>query len=375
MSVILYSQTEPETLLTDAATMRATGFDHVMELGMEHALDDDGLFLACLDALWDNGIGLFMPLRTWTTIHYLAEGTIDYDSIAALHAKWHDHPAWRGWYTCDEKDGTAYNVAVRQAVYSYLKAMAPTMTVHEFEYRCSGEGASYAKTGTHDGFGGDMYPWHAGESTETALAQLESNIGAPGVPSGTTDFLADLNAIGGHNNELTWCVQTMGRWLGPGYTNATYPDEGFIAAEIAALAAAGWFVSGNVWAFVWTDYEGQIHTGKSLRDAPAWMRSEFATATASYRDHVSARSPLVLRDGTLSAQGPVGERTVGQLDLNTGGGTLRVTSGTAGRFEVSADGVAWDTEAAVADGADTAYVGVTPQAGDESLVASLAVPL
>lgn len=96
-------------------------------------------------------------------------------------------------------------------------------------------------------------------------------------------------------------------------------------------------------------------------------------------------TPLVLASGnsvwsqsgtsvTLN-HAPSGVRsTVAATVYSTQGGLVRFLGADASRFSVSADGTTWSDRLQIASGSRTIYLGVTPQAGDAALAATVGIP-
>lgn len=73
---------------------------------------------------------------------------------------------------------------------------------------------------------------------------------------------------------------------------------------------------------------------------------------------------------------PMGTRTTATATAeSTSGGTMRLGGTDAARFSLSADNVLFEPTAEIGAGSSTVYLGVTPEAGDGPLTATVAVPV
>jgi hypothetical protein len=276
VATLLYAHISPELLIADLAEIKSLNFDVVY--GAAFGADYSGV-PDILDACEAAGLKLILNVRVYCETNWASDSASSTASLTTYAGLYGSHPAFYGWYTCDEADGSSYGVTQRQQVYTLLKSLTPDALVFEAEYANVHD--SYRATGTHDVFAGDLYPFQSGRSVASALSVLANQTGSTGIAAGTTDF---MTSIGGGANDLSWCVQV--------WSQTAWPPPTGVAAEVAALETAGWLSSGHLWAFVWIDDSyPPIPSSSSLRGAPSAFKAEVAAAIAPYQESAPPPPP------------------------------------------------------------------------------------
>lgn len=269
MPTVLYAHAIAETLIPDLPEIRGMSFDVVYTANIRA---DEASVPDVLDACQDNELKCILNVRYAAESMWPSDPTAAAAELTRVAGLYGAHPAFYGWYTCDEADGSSYDATAREGVYALLKSLTPDALIFEAEYANISD--SYRASGTHDVFAGDLYPFQTGRTIEQALGILHDQTGAIGRAAGTVDFLSE---IGGGAADLSWCIQT--------WAQTSWPQATGVTQEIALIEADGWLTSGHLWAFVWIDDSyPEIPSANTLRQASAAFKDEVRTAFAPYQD-------------------------------------------------------------------------------------------
>jgi hypothetical protein len=305
MSTILYSHCDiTGPILTELPMLRSWGFDVVAELGIEPALQGTGAIaygaaastdaeiLAYMDAAQAAGLKVALPALWWAQRQYqhlydewpdgTTAGTIGTDALTHLATLCGDHPAFWGWYACDEGDTHQYPSSVRQQVYTLLKTLTPSGVVFESEY--TNTYGTYTATGAHDVFVPDLYPWETGMTLSQGLNRLKTQTGGVGSAAGT-DSWAALGVDVNNGDQFSWFLDA---YQGAGDT--CWPPTGALAAEVAQLSAAGWLNSPHIFVFAYVHDPYDYALARS--DVPSYLIPEMTAAIAPYSDEPPSTDSL-----------------------------------------------------------------------------------